>query len=296
MLSLALAAALLLPQDTRTEAISTLAGLFPTPSGPMTLVVDDPENADTCWSMVEKYGELTGQHITAHSDTQSLLMQSPVHLDRNMTIPADEVQTTFEHILFARDFVLTPLKRDGMRLLEIQSLSTPARSNIRSAAIFLEPEDLHLAAAHPAMIFTTVVTLPHTDVRQVSNSMRTMITDANTQQLLPAGNSNSMVIVGIGQSLVGLADTLRTIDAAAADGAEKYVTTMELIRLENAVADDVVTLLNAAFGVEAETQGPAGLKFLPDARTNSILVNAPASRLERIKQLIAALDGKGASK
>lgn len=296
MLSLALTLALLLPQDSQTEAVKSIAGLFPAPSGPMTLVVTDPENSDTCWSMVKKYGELTGQHITASADTQSLLMQNRITLDRDMTVPVGEVQTTFEHLLFARDFILTPLKRDGTRLLEIQSLNSPARSNIRSTAIFLEPEELHLAEAHPAMIFTTVVSLPHVDVRQISNSMRTMITDANTQQLLPAGNSNSMVIVGIGQSLIGIADTLKTVDEAAAAGAEKYVTVMEVVRLENSVSEDVAALLNAAFDVDPAKEGTSGLKFLSDVRTNSILLTAPAARLAGIKQLIAALDGKSASK
>ncbi len=298
MLSLALAAALLVPQEANAapqeilvETAHILDSLLAKATGPMTLTVGDAENPLTYESMVKQYAELTGQHIVMSDDSSSMLRHQ-LHLDRTLTVPAVEVQTTFEHLLRKGDFVLTPLKQEGARLIEIASLSTSARNNIRSAAIYLEPHEMHLANLHPAMMFTTVLTLPNVDVRQVSNSMRTMITDANTQQMVPAGNSNSMVLLGIGQNLVSLVNALETIEAASALGSEKYVTQMELIRLENGVSTDMVSLLNAAYDVDPEKPSPRGLKFLPHARTNSILQTAPAGRIAGVMKLIAALDAK----
>ena len=41
-----------------------------------------------------------------------------------------------------------------------------------------------------------VLNLPNTDVRTLTNSMRAMLTDANTQSIIPVGNSNSLILTG----------------------------------------------------------------------------------------------------
>ena len=65
------------------------------------------------------------------------------------------------------------------------------------------------------MIFRMAVHLPNTDVRQLSNSMRTLITDTNVQQMMPAGSSNSLVLIGTGQFLADTVSMFLAIDAAA---------------------------------------------------------------------------------
>ena len=62
----------------------------------------------------------------------------------------------------------------------------------------------------------TVLNLPNTDVRTLSNSLRTMLTDANTQQIIPLGNSNSVLLSGFGSNVAALAKMLQFVDEASA--------------------------------------------------------------------------------
>ncbi len=312
MLNLALIAALMIPQeapaqdsraqDSRPQAqpaaaaaptpgptARVLKDLFPAPSGPMTLVVGDTESPLTYQSMLNQYGELTGQHFVVNGDTSNMLNVS-LHLDRTMTVPAEEVQSVFERLMRHGDFVLKPLTREGTRLLELVSLQTSARSNLRGSALYLTADELYLAEQHPALLFTAVVTLPNLDVRQVSNSMRTMITDANTQQMLPAGNSNSMVLVGFGDQVSGTIGLLEAMDAAAGSSYKGLHQVFEVARLANADATAVAALLNGAYAVPEGVPRQIDATFAADARTNSILITTRASKLAGIKDLIAALD------
>ncbi len=311
MLNLALAAALLAPQGAPAQnspapaaqapiqvdalakkgaATQLLDELFNPPTGPMTLVAGDSENPLTYGDLVEQYGELTGQYFVVRDDAKSMLRGS-LNLDRTMTVPADEVQSVFEQLLKHGDFVLLPLTTAGTRILQVTSLATAARNNLRAHAIFLGPDELHLAAQHPALLFTATVALPHLDVRQVSNSLRTMITDANTQQMLPAGNSNSMIIVGFGDQVAGLTDTLRAMDAAAAIDKDGTRSAM-VVRVEHANAAEISELLEGACAKPASAAGPAGPTFAAHELSNSIMVSARADQIEGIKKLIVALDVK----
>lgn len=298
MLNLALAAALLAPQAEPAQpavpestAAQVLKDMFPAPSGPMTLVTGDAENPLTFADLVKQYGELTGQHFVVSDDTQGVLHAS-LNLDRTMTVPAEEVQSVFEQLLSQGDFVLKPLTTKGTRIMSLMSLGTAARANLRSDAIFLDPSELHLASQHPALLFTTNITLPNLDVRQVSNSLRTMITDANTQQLLPAGNSDSMIIVGFGDQVAGLARTLRTMDDAASAGAGGQQRVIDIVHLENGSAGAVASILQSAYALPEGAPGFATTRFTSDPRTNSIVVTSRADDLENIKGLIAVLDVK----
>jgi len=70
-------------------------------------------------------------------------------------------------------------------------------------------------------IVTTVLDLENTDVRTLSNSMRTMFTDQSTQQIIPIGNSNSLLITANGAELASLAKMLRLVDDSARRSAEE---------------------------------------------------------------------------
>ena len=298
MLNFALAAALLVPPSApaasapqQESASEVLKDLFPAPSGPMTLESGSSDNPLTYKALMQQYGELTGQFFVVPEDTKDMLGR-PLFLDRTMTVPANEVQSVFEKLLRHGDFVLEPLTKSGPRIVRLTSLLTNQRNNIRSRAIFLGPDELHLAELHPALLVTTVVTLPNVDVRQVSNSMRTMITDANTQQMLPAGNSNSMILVGFGDQVAALSDALKLKNDAADSAAKDAQPVLEVIRLVNANAESIANLLSAAYAKPEGQQGPAAPTFSSDERTNSILISTRVGQLQAIKNLVAKLDTK----
>ena len=53
------------------------------------------------------------------------------------------------------------------------------------------------------ILFTTsmpLVTLPNTDVRQLTTSLRPMMPDQSTQAMLNAGSSDSLILTGFGST------------------------------------------------------------------------------------------------
>lgn len=285
MFTLALATALLtpVPQDDATK----IDDLFPPAQGALEIQLNADGEGPSYQTLLEEYAELTDQQVTFSEDTRTLLRQKRVQLTRSMNVPADEVQTTFEHLLRQSDFCMQILKAEGVRVLQVTSLNTAARNSIRAHAEHLDADDLESAADHPAVLFSTVISLPNVDVRQLSNSMRTMITDANTQQLLPAGNSNSMVIIGFGDSVAQMGNALRLIDEAAAASVQRHKLQHEVITLKNADAKELSITIGRLMRLDGE--GSRSL-ILSDARTNSLLITATAEEISDIERIVSALD------
>ena len=174
-----------------------------------------------------------------------------------------------------------------------------------ASAPYVDPERLIEYNDQPATLITTVVNLPNTDVRSLSNTMRQLIADPNTQQMIPAGSSNSFVLTGFGSQVAALARMLKIIDEASA--IEVIEPEFQLIRLEYASADEIATLVEELLDFSSQVsnrgqgntpQGPTGalsrgqseVKILVDPRQNSLLVLALPEDMPRIRDLIAQLD------
>ena len=275
-----------------------IESMFPTATGPLTIKIDSETPAMSYLELLRTYGELTNQYFTYDQETNGYLEAYTVRLDRSVTIPAEQVPLFVESLLVRNDLVLSPLPSAGIRIVEVSSLQTQARSTLRSTAIRLPSGRLDVARAHPASLFMTTLELKHADVRQVSNSMRTMITDANTQQMLPAGTMNSIVLVGFGTQVADLAQMLLEVDAAAKPKAPTG-REFEVVRLEKAKASELAVVLSSltqsamTAGVQAQG-GPvvpsSGPKVLADERTNSLLLSGKADQLAMLKELIVQLD------
>ena len=145
-----------------------------------------------------------------------------------------------------------------------------------------------------------MINLPNTDVRQLTNSMRTMITDQNTQQMLPAGATNSMVLTGFGSDVVALARMLLIVDEASR--ITEITPVFEVVRLEFADAEEVSSLVEellqaqrgrpnqAARGATGAAQSETEPRIMVDERTNSLLVMSMPDEMPYIKDLVAQLD------
>ena len=268
---------------------------------------EDPESSMTLERFVLACEEVTRINFTYSDETSSLLKTSKVRLLGTKRVPKSDFYSFFQIIMVINDFVCSEIGEEPLSVVVIDSLKTQARNTIRADAIYVEPERLHEYANQPATLIMTVITLPNTDVRQLSNAMRTMITDANTQQMLPAGNTDSMVLVGFGSQVAATARMLRIVDEAS-----KVVPVLpefEVIPLEYASADEIAStieeLLDASRRAvqggrpqQAVQQGATGqiqrgqteAKIMVDPRTNSLLVMAMPLDMPGIKELIARLD------
>jgi len=280
--------------------------LFPVATGDLVLEWPADGTAPKLHEVVDRYGQLTGQLMVTTQETRTLLQNARLPLDRPTTVPAADVQSFFESVLIASDFVLTIERAEAPRLVQLHSLLTASRNNIRAKAQQVPAKEIELLRRHPAMLFTTVVDLPNLDVRQVSNSLRTMITDANTMQMLPAGNLTSMVLTGFGPQVADLIEHLHLIDAHSV--APKVTITHEVIRLQYAVAADTAPLVERAL-VSAREQrsgivvgdGPQGQALamprpapsvVADVRLNALLITCPTAELADARRVIALLDVK----
>ncbi|MEM1447463.1 MAG: secretin N-terminal domain-containing protein [Planctomycetota bacterium] len=276
-------------------------GLFP--DAVEDLALSWPEGSDglSMYDVVLAYGAATGQRIAMLDVTIGELRNTKAPLDRSTSIPAADVQGTFEALLRAADCVLTLDRADGVRIAGVHSMRTPARNQIRLRARRVTSDRIELLRAHPAVLFTTVIDLPNTDVRQVSNSMRTMIVDSNVQQMLPAGNSNSMVIIGYGDFVADMVEHLRQVDSASEEA--KVAITHEVIRLRFANAEATSRLVEAALRTSRElrTYPPGGhtppqearvsqVRVQASRRLNALLVTCRAEDLEEARSIVAQLD------
>jgi general secretion pathway protein D len=196
---------------------------------------------------------------------------------------------------------------EHLAVVLIQNIQGNNRTQARQNAVYVTPDELDKYADQPAVLITTVIDLPNTDVRNLSNSMRPLFPDQNTQQLIPVGTTNSVVIMGFGSQVASTVKMLRFIDEASRD-TQLVVPEFEVVPLEFAAAEelaDTITELlessrraaqartqqQAAQGVTGQLQqGQTESKIMVDARTNSLLVMAMPEDMPRIKDLIAKLD------
>ena len=237
--------------------------------------------------LTRRYGELSGQHITFSAETKAALEATQVQLDRSLTVPAPEIQSAFEVMLRQSGFSLAIESAAAPRILRIRSMTSQESTELKQTSKLISTAQLDLARQHPAMQFHVVVNLPHLDVRQVSNSLRTIITDSRISVLLPAGNSNSMVVGGFGDWVYEQVKMLQAMDAAAAS---VQVERGELIiALSTGRAEAIAETLKWVFS-DSRTPPRHQVLIRANEETNSLLVSAPNSRMEAIRRVINALD------
>lgn len=166
--------------------------------------------------LIAEFSRITGEHVLYTKDTEQLLAATRVDVKRRMEIPADAVWGTVETILRLNHFVLSDLRREEPRLLAVSSLDTVARSFVRSQARHVPLAEVESCRQHPAFLVEVVVPLPHLDVRALGNSMRQYIVDPNTLVFIPIPEASSLVVVGFGDEVAALVETLTDLDASAA--------------------------------------------------------------------------------
>ena len=275
---------------------------------------EDPNERLSLADFVKICQEATTLNFTYNTQTQAQLDQEKVVMFGPKKIPKEDFYAFFQIQMFINEFVCVEVGPPHISVILIQSLNSQrGASNLKQKALHVLPDELEAYANQPATLITTVLTLPNTDVRQLSTSLRAMLTDTNTQTLLPAGEY-SIILQGFGSYIYSLARLLLIVDETSASPPE-VLPIFEVLPLEFAAAEDVADLLEelldqlrrAASGNNSRrpnrgggetSQGIAGAipnqdittTILVDGRTNSLLVMAMPNEMPRIKDLVARLD------
>ncbi len=271
---------------------------------------EDPGQTVTLEDFVKLCQEATQKNFTYSDETQSQLGGKNVRMFGMKRIPKDDFYRFFQIMMFIHDFVTVEVGPRHLTVVVIQSLtgSGAQRQNIKQKTLYVLPEELDEYKDQPAVLITTVLNLPNLDVRQIPTTLRPLISDQTTQNLLAVGNSNSLLLTGFGSQVASWAKLLRFVDERSADE-ENAGPVFDTIPLEFASANEVADLINQLLGARSQgqrtsnrqrnPQGDAGggqfsaefePEILVDARTNSLILMALPEDLPHIKELVARLD------
>ena len=198
------------PEPTQSDPVQKGTS-FPQPSEGLVI----PSTDDEFWSLDEllrEYGRVTSQRFLIDDDTRNLLKTARIPLLRDFEIAPEQVHSVVESLLFENDFVFAVRRAEDPRLVSVKSLNSSARNNLRQDALFVPAEELGDWVDHPAYLIHTVLNLDALDVRQLTNSMRAMLTDANTQAIIPVGNSHSLIVTGFSQQVAQIAEMMQRVN------------------------------------------------------------------------------------
>jgi hypothetical protein len=187
------------------------------PSDGIRLVWEEGEEARIT-DLLEEYVRVTGDTVVYTGETRTQVTKKRIHMvaaETELEVPPEGVIPVVEALLAHHQFVFIPLHDAEPRLVALISLETQERNQVKRSSRFVAIEDIDQYAKRRGVLITTSLTLPNTDVRTLSNSMRQMLTDANTQQIIPVGNSNSLILTGFGSDVCALVTLLRRVDAAS---------------------------------------------------------------------------------
>ena len=199
-----------------TSAPAPHGWFFPAPSEGLVIRAKD----QTLGELLDDFARVTGEHILHSEDTGNMLDHAGTMLRSDLEVPAELVYEVVQDILIQAHFVLTDVRRREPRMLSISSLDSPARATIKQHARYVDAEHVEQFAQNSAFLITTTLYLPNMDVRTMGASMRQLVVDPNTLQLIPIPESSSVIITGFGTTVHGLVQLLQRIDEVSGQGRE----------------------------------------------------------------------------
>jgi len=272
------------------------------------LTFDESEEGMTLEAFVKLCQQQTGINFTYTQETAQLLKGQTVRMFGSKTVPKDEFYSFFQIIMIINRYVCTRIGPEDLSVVVVASLDSSQRAQIKQDAVYISPEEIQAYANQPATLVQTVLHLPNMDVRTMGASMRQLVVDPNTMQLIPIPESNSIILTGFGNQVASLTQMLMLINEVSAPE-PPVLPEFEVIKLEYASADELADTLeelleasrraaNAAGNRTQQAQGATGAlqqgtvetKIMVQPRTNSLLVMAMPDDMPSIMELVARLD------
>ena len=134
-------------------------------------------------------------------------------------------------------------------------------------------------------IVTQVIEIENVNAAQLVPSLRPLIPQQGHLAYIPG--TNTLVISDRAANVARMMRIIERLDRAGDDD-------IDLVRLENASAAEIVRVVNTLFAPGAAAQGggdpSSAVKVVADDRTNSVLISGEQSQRLRMKALITHLD------
>jgi general secretion pathway protein D len=212
-----------------------------------------------------------------------------------------QVFSLFQGILISQNLAMTPLGDEKNGIFLIETVDQP-QNRLKQRAPFVHESNLAQYRHEIGTVIMTSIQLKHIKVDNVRNAIQQILTNRNVEFTMDVVSANSLIVVGFAPSVYALAQVIAAMDVPQIEATLKF----ELIHLAHAVADELVPIIenlikgDAAQPQRARPPTPEGgvfggaekpePKIIADPRTNSLVVYAVESDMNKIKYLVSALD------
>ncbi len=195
---------------TRPIPSALLAGDLGLPQPREALVIR--KEATSLQVLVDELARVTGQFALVDYDVQGDLRSVGLRIEEPLEIPAAEVYAFAEGVLFRNGFVMAVFK--GGERPQFAVYAIRGNVSLQSAPwLEVEPADAPGLASHPALLVQTVIETPSLEVRQVATSLRALMSDPNSQALLPIGD-HTLLLRGNGAWVADMVEILLRTERA----------------------------------------------------------------------------------
>ena len=291
------------PQDPRTPEVPPIQDL----GDSYLLTFSEVEKGLTLEQFVKLCQQTTGINFTYDTDTAGRLGAEWVRMYGPKVIPKNEFYSFFQIIMIINNYVCSPIGPEHLAVVVVQNLdSGQTRQTIRQDALYVEPDEIDDYANQPATIIQTVLFLPNTDTRSLSNQLRGLGFDQASMAVIPVA-THHVILQGFGNQISSLASMLQLIDEYS-EPEDPIHPEIEVLPLEYSSAEEIAEtleeLLDASrraaqtVGRQQQAQGAtaplqqqqAETKVMVNPSSNSLLIVAMPDEMPRIKELVARLD------
>jgi len=115
-------------------------------------------------------------------------------------------------------------------------------------------------------------------------------TPSDRVTIQPDTATNSLIVASSEENLQVVKNLIEAL--ASAEGEVTQGGAMEIVQLSASRAEDMVNMLDELYVSEANrTRGPNTIRVRADDRLNAVVVHAPPADLQKLKRMIAQLDG-----
>lgn len=212
------------PASAQADDANPLA-IFPVPSADLEISIGGdatPSLAD----VLMQFEDICGHNLHISTGTLQELRDVTTGLSRSVTVPRQEVYSYVSALLSSSGFVMAETRAVGPRLLSIWSLNSHERGLVRAQARAVDVDEIARYERHPALLVETVLYVENIDARQVTNSMRVTVTDANIQVITPI-SAHSLLLTGTGPEVADWIRLIRSADAGELQFVEPEVPVTE---------------------------------------------------------------------
>lgn len=196
---------------------SAPAELLPQPAAALSI---DPGERDFLAAALRELAASSGVGLVVPFDGQAALRDASDGLAEATEVAPDVAWSVVQSLLLENGLFLVLHRSEEPALVSVAGFA-PGRvgGGLKQRAHWVEPDQLEVLEQHPALLVTTVVHLSSLDARQVTNSLRGMLTDIRSQSMLPVGSSRSIVLTGPAHHVLNQVRVIREAEAEAARAA-----------------------------------------------------------------------------